>query len=975
MSMNTRTAVLLREYGLDAEAEQRIPDTTASRRQFHQMDIAVGVGDESVAIEAEFDPARTVLDEAESRLPPLLQGPLYWRGLEVTRAVAVVYPHGFNLLRESEASRRLGSATGLRFRVIERDVAGVLVHGIEHTGTVRDLGDLLLSFWTQQRAADNVERIVGEASAAIDLARGILADDPYLNRPHDDSDPAATCALIWLNALLFQHLLAADLDPSSIPPPNAGESIPVPRLEAPRRDVLADWEFILGINWYPIFHLARRSLEQVSAHRGQQALNIVGGCAATMAASKAVRRHDISGRIFHRLLGSRKFLATNYTTVPAAVMLAGLAFGSDSGPLAGKDLTDEAALADSLRVVDPACGSGTLLMAALQEIVKACRHAKATAGDSPLVDVKPGLEKSIYGMDVVPGAQHLTNTTLSMAETTRVLEGLPVYVMPHDCDEYGVPRLGSLDFLNRAPNRDRTRAMELFPPAGAASRQTGAGSDRIDVHLPTTVDLFISTPPYTRAGGPGTAEHTAWNPLFGSVLAAGEADRMKKATQKALVGTVGSLYAGLGSAFVALIDQELEGGGMAALVLPLTAVTGSRWQKVREKLLSDYRIEWVVVSHDPRHRGKRAGLPGRLWVSFSESTRIAEVLVIATRQARVGSEHRVRFVNLRHNPDDPSEAMALTRSLLGRRTANPISGDTPMLRSAVAPNADVDYGEVVSVPQRTLTAAPWPHVVFTRSVLTEAAILLQNGESGFSTPTPITPLGDIAELGPYEMQIKNPKQGLFDIATSPTPPPPLEIPALWHHKSKQMTTMLTAGNAVLTRRPNLKPAQDTMLYRQGTLHLARELRHAPQRLAAACTTVPMLGVRSWITVLPNIRRDGFEQVLCLWFNSTLGMLLRLLHANRPYLGRSALPHELARTLPTLDVSDLTDRQLQSGSALFDDFSDRTFLGFSHIRSDPARVELNKRFMREVLEGSDSDVARLTELTDALSQEPTLHVRH
>ena len=177
------------------------------------------------------------------------------------------------------------------------------------------------------------------------------------------------------------------------------------------------------------------------------------------------------------------------------------------------------------------------------------------------------------------------------------------------------------------------------------------------------------------------------------------------------------------------------------------------------------------------------------------------------------------------------------------------------------------------------------------------------------------------------------------------------------------------------RRPNLKAKQDIMLQRQGTLHLAGELRHAPQRVAAACTTVPMLGVSSWITLLPNTRRDGFEQTLCLWFNSTLGMLLRLLHANRPYLGRSRLPHELARALPTLNVSDLTDRQLLSGNALFYDLAGRTFLGFSHIRSDPARIELNERFMREVLEGSDSDVARLGELTDALSEEPTLHVRH
>ena len=76
-----------------------------------------------------------------------------------------------------------------------------------------------------------------------------------------------------------------------------------------------------------------------------------------MAQNQAIRRHDIAGRIFHRLLNSRKFLATNYTTIPAAAMLAGLAFGSPVGPLSGKPADDEEALATSLRIVDPACGS------------------------------------------------------------------------------------------------------------------------------------------------------------------------------------------------------------------------------------------------------------------------------------------------------------------------------------------------------------------------------------------------------------------------------------------------------------------------------------------------------------------------------------------------------------------------------------------------------------------------------------------
>lgn len=975
-SLNTRAAWLLRSYGLDAEAEQQISDTTAAERRFHQLDVAVGVGDESVAIEAEFDPAQTVFEDAASRLPKA--GSLYWKGLEVTRSIMVVYPGGFKRLSESEASRRLGTTSALRFGVVERNAEGNLTSGIEQTGTLRDLGDLLLSFWTQQRTADNVAKIVGDASRAIDLAREILADDPYLNLPHDDSDPAATSALIWLNALLFQHLLSSDLDPLSIPPPNTGKAIPVPRLHAPRADVLADWDFILGINWYPIFELARTSLGRISAKRGQQALDILGEQAASMAASRAVRRHDISGRIFHRLLGSRKFLATNYTTVPAAVMLAGLAFGSESGPLSGKNLTDEASLADMLRIVDPACGSGTLLMAALQEIVKACRHAKAQDGAVPRVDLKPILERSIYGLDVVPGARHLTSTTLSMAETGKVVEELPIYVMPHNCNRRGVAQLGSLDFLNKAPNHGSTRAMPLFQPAGAASRQTGTGEERTDVHLPDVVDLFICNPPYTRAGGPGSADNTEWNPLFGSVISRTDARKMQSATQKALEGTVGSLYAGLGSAFVALIDQEIREGKMAALVLPLTAITGSRWQKVRAKLLDDYQIEWVVASHDPRHRAKKGGeatgeIPGRRWVSFSESTRIAEVLIIATRQRKPDPEHRVRFVNLRHNPDDPSEAMALTRSLLLQECSNPISGNTPMLRSEAVPVAPVDYGEVISVPQRILGDMPWPQVVFTRSVLTEASLLLRDGQSGFSVPVPVARLGDIADLGPYHMQIKGSSSGLFDC--DERTPGPLEIPALWHHKSSETTTMLTEGNAVLIRRKNRKDEQDDMLARQGTLHLAAELGHAPQSIAAVCSAVPMLGVRSWITLNPKTPRAGFEQALCLWLNTTLGLLLRLLHANRPYLGRSSVPHELAATMPALDVSALSNVQLRSASTLFDSLKDRPLEGFSNIRSDAARAELNERFVREVLGGSQDDVDQMTELTDALHEEPTLHARH
>ena len=88
---------------------------------------------------------------------------------------------------------------------------------------------------------------------------------------------------------------------------------------------------------------------------------------------------------------------------------------------------------------------------------------------------------------------------------------------------------------------------------------------------------------------------------------------------------------------------------------------------------------------------------------------------------------------------------------------------------------------------------------------------------------------------------------------------------------------------------------------------------APQRVAAVMTDNPMLGVRSWTSVLPRNPAPGKDEALCLWLNSTFGLLLRIMHGNRPYLGRSAVPHELARTMPVLDVEALSAGQLRGRS--------------------------------------------------------------
>ena len=232
----------------------------------------------------------------------------------------------------------------------------------------------------------------------------------------------------------------------------------------------------------------------------------------------------------------------------------------------------------------------------------------------------------------------------------------------HDVAD-SMPRLGSLDFLSGSPSKGNAARLPLFDEE-VSVRVTGAGEVEDDVAMPRDCQLVIANPPFTRAGGPGDEENTLWNPIFGSLLDAGDADKMKSALRKTLQGTPASLYAGLGSAFVVLADENLSVGGRMAFVLPATMLTGSRWSHIRRLLLNNYCIDWIIVSHDSRYRSAVKGLPGRFFTSFSESTRMGETLIVATKEPARGVRNKVRFVNLTRNPDEPVQAMTLTRKLL-----------------------------------------------------------------------------------------------------------------------------------------------------------------------------------------------------------------------------------------------------------------------------------------------------------------------
>ena len=163
--------------------------------------------------------------------------------------------------------------------------------------------------------------------------------------------------------------------------------------------------------------------------------------------------------------------------------------------------------------------NGTLLMAAVQEILKAHRR-QAEQAEEPQT-VRKLLENTIHGYDVVPAAIHLTAATLAMAESRQVINDMPLYWMPHNVQQRA--RLGA--WTSSADRQARARPItcrcfQRQPRDLSGERATGEAKH--DVFMPEC-DLVIANPPYTRAGGPGSAENTAWNPIFGSVLSSEDA--------------------------------------------------------------------------------------------------------------------------------------------------------------------------------------------------------------------------------------------------------------------------------------------------------------------------------------------------------------------------------------------------------------------------------------------------------------------
>ena len=901
-------------------------------------DIIVRTPDGPVIVEVELEPARTLEADALSRLGTEIDG----RKVQVVFAVAI--PEAIRTVPQQHLQARLATIN-IRWQEWRSD-------GTSGPKMVDSFAALVRSVQQATAPAADLEEAVAmldegarRAGAQLHGSPGTLARVASVFGSPPGDEPANMGALVIINAMVFQERLAS-INPDIYP-----LEITRDREHISKVLLTKAWDVILGIDYWPIFKMAREVVRNLSDVEASQVLDECARTAEKLLAMGMVGRHDLAGRIFNRLVSDRKFLAAFYTSIPAATLLAGLALAPDQWPQLDWAKVEEL---KKFRIIDPACGTGTLLMASYRQIIDNYRSAPGDKASMTELH-KALMEEIICGTDVVQAAIHITAATLAAMSPDIKFSQMNLHTLKLDVDQSGAVWLGSLDWLVAS------QVQSFFSTTG---EQIGAKSGITGALIPRpSVDLVISNPPYTRRGS-DSGHEDAITRIF--ALPEGDKqsqERIAKRTTELLRRTPANQMAGHGTSFTVLADRLVKPSGRIALVLPVTSLAGEAWSEVRAMLSSRYQIEFVVSSHDPELR------------SMSYDTAIAEVLLVARRlQQGESPPRRGVFVNLWRAPRLVTDALAILNGVTStaqgalHRSDGPPVGGVPLIIGGA------QWGELLDAP---VDDSPWTGGRWKRALVTQFASALGRGEMWSSNGThvlariSVVHLGDVLSVGPQHRQIRG-VLGVFDAYNGYDAL--AQFPAIWRHQESIHKYLKAEPNARLVPQPGCNYAP--VWAQSGMLHFTQDIRYDSQRVAAVRTRERTLGIRAWYTMTVPATEEAEKtrrEIACaLWANSTLGLLLHADHANQAMQGRGTGSKAMLEGLPILDVRVLDTWQLEAAEAIWRDFSNREFDSFHRCAIDPARIELDRRVVREMLglaNGAEDTVKRLRWL---LASEPSIH---
>ena len=911
-----------------------------------QPDILITADDRApVVVEAEYMPAYTAEDEAKARLGLQLASD----GKRIEAAIALRYPADVADASDIDGAIR---SERLEYAVFYEDETRFPVSGWLNGG-VSDLADLIRLVSVSERAVDAatdvLEQGIERAVAVLDNMGRLR---PAINQEiarllgMDDLPPTRrmACAII-ANALIFHERIAgmhAEVKPLNLLWTSAEDN--------PRDKLNAAWDDVLQINYWAIFAIARDIVNQLPAHDAAQIIDRLRDTAQRISSGGAIFAHDLTGRIFQRLIADRKYLATFYTLPASSALLARIAVAK----LKDIDWADANAVGE-LRVGDFACGTGALLSAVYEQFSIRHEHAGGSAASLH----KAMMEDALYGCDVMPSAVHITGATLSGIQPNIGYENSRLYTMPYGRQADGSVKIGSLDLLQTSS------VMTLFNTSDPALRTGSIGEEtaaQIAVDIPDDgFDIVIMNPPFTSNTKHRDAEGNILNAAFAAFGAdISDQDSMAARLIQLARGSHYHGHAGLGSAFASIADKKVRPGGVVALVLPLTAINGAAWAKFRELIGTQY-ADATIVSIASTGRD----------MAFSSDTGMAECLVVARKlKPEEKPSMRAEFVSLTHRPGGFVES---------REFARGIAADAELNRLEDGPYGGVPIycgeelvGEALDAPIDGY-ATGWGVARISDASLAQVAHSLSEGKlwlpaAAETHELPIARLSEVGQRGlDSQMVISAAHNAPF---TKHPPSPTATYPALWNHNARNETRMVCVPDSQLRARRGMGTRVAEIWATASRVHLNRHFTFGSQALALAFTEYPSMGGAVW----PNIQfSDGrFDCAFTLWGNSTLGLLCYWWHSSRQQSSKAGMTIRASESLPILDLRALSDAQLATAQEIFDEFRELELQPAYLADADANRALLDRRVVCDML-GLDAAVYEGVRMLAAKwCAEPSVH---
>ncbi|WP_419924638.1 hypothetical protein [Candidatus Poriferisocius sp.] len=814
--------------------------------------------------------------------------------------------------------------------------------------------------------ADLVQmRLAAAAEVAIQGAGVAEAFGDVLTQEPGEQTNRMAMAVVF-NAVLF-HFHVSEHHPH----------IPSPSLMMAENDfhqlrILEVWDEILAVDYWPIFGVSRKLVWSIAgARHAAEALRIL--CRTAAAILETPDASGFVGRLFGELIGDRKFLATFYTQPASAALLAELAVGRLEA-----DWSDVEAIG-GLRVGDMACGTGALLTAAYRRIME--RH-RVEGGDDAAAH-RALIENVMIGCDIMPAAVHLTAARLSGERPDVDYTGTKTWVMPYGevSDAMGVSayRIGALDLLH-----SNTRAALWGDGTMAATAQGDEVMAVADVPA-ESLDIVIMNPPFTRPTNHEGHHADVPNPAFAGLGNDSKAQKVMSdalaANTKGIRGTKASHgNAGIASNFIDLAHAKLKPGGVLALVLPASVVSGAAWGGARELLTKRY-MDIVAVSISDQGDG---GSEGR---AFSADTGMAEVIFVATKKEEpaTSTELEIAYAILNGIPISPIAGVEVARAVNAKLGSSGLLAvgeeDMGLIANSMfgaemkgQPIGVSNVGVMVSATELAAGRLTLPH-----SPVIEI---------------PITTLGHLGCRGWVDRDISGHMpngfpRGPFDIFKLPNRADFAQAswPVLWSHNHRAETAMRVLPCSQGVERHELR--EFALVVWEGRsnlgklsiagatrLHLNRDFQVNSQPMAACMTPCLAIGGRAWPSFHPTpddkFDVEIWEKALCVWLNSTLGLVGRWWMSNRQQKGRANLTVTTMGNIPVLNLKEIPDEQVQELAMVFDEFERSPMLPANESYRDETRQQLDERVLCGVLGLPESIREPLGTLRLQWCAEPSVH---